>query len=85
MSITDHHGFETFNGFPMPKYPQALVDRDRRPIVRSATREPRTGLECSFSARATLSAQKRGMAWLTSPASSMKSVGEPYSRARQDK
>ena len=41
MSITDHHGFETFNGFPMPKDPQALVDRDRRPIVRSATREPR--------------------------------------------
>jgi phenylpropionate dioxygenase-like ring-hydroxylating dioxygenase large terminal subunit len=41
MSITEHHGFETFNGFPMPKDPQALVDRDRRPIVRSATREPR--------------------------------------------
>ena len=41
MAITDHHGFEPFNGFPMPKDPQALVDRDRRPIVRSATREPR--------------------------------------------
>ena len=48
-------------------------------------REPRTGLACSFSARPTLSAQKRGMAWLTSPASSMKSVGEPNSRARQDR
>jgi nitrite reductase/ring-hydroxylating ferredoxin subunit len=34
----DHH---TFTGFPMPRDPQALVDRDRRPIVRSPRAEPR--------------------------------------------
>lgn len=32
---------ETFSGFPMPRDPQALVDRSRRPIVRTPTREPR--------------------------------------------
>ena len=40
MSITESE-YETFNGFPMPRDPQALVDRARRPIVRSATAEPR--------------------------------------------
>ena len=47
-----------------------------------ATREPRTGFECSFSARVSFSTQKYGMRWLTSPASSMNSVGVSYSRAR---
>jgi phenylpropionate dioxygenase-like ring-hydroxylating dioxygenase large terminal subunit len=40
MSITDPH-HQTFSGLPMPRDPQALVDRSRRPIIRSATREPR--------------------------------------------
>ena len=40
MSITGSE-FQAFNGFPMPRDPQALVDRGRRPIVRSATAEPR--------------------------------------------
>jgi nitrite reductase/ring-hydroxylating ferredoxin subunit len=40
MSITDPH-HETFSGLPMPRDPQALVDRSRRPIIRSATSEPR--------------------------------------------
>ena len=34
MSTT--HEYEPFTGFPMPRDPQALVDRSRRPIVRSA-------------------------------------------------
>ena len=51
----------------------------------NAMREPRTGFAWSFRARATFSAQKRGIAWFTSPASSMKSVGEPNSRARQER
>ena len=33
--------FEPFAGFPMPRDPQALVDRSRRPIVRAPTRERR--------------------------------------------
>lgn len=33
--------FETFSGFPMPQDPQALIDRSRRPIVRTPTKEPR--------------------------------------------
>jgi nitrite reductase/ring-hydroxylating ferredoxin subunit len=40
MSITDHNS-QSFSGFPMPRDPQALVDRSRRPIVRTATTEPR--------------------------------------------
>jgi phenylpropionate dioxygenase-like ring-hydroxylating dioxygenase large terminal subunit len=32
---------ESFSGFPMPRDAQALVDRSRRPIVRTATRERR--------------------------------------------
>lgn len=39
--MTTHDSFQTFAGFPMPRDPQALVDRDRRPIVRSTTAEPR--------------------------------------------
>lgn len=34
-------GFEPFTGFPMPRDPQALIDRSRRPIVRTSTSEPR--------------------------------------------
>ena len=48
-----------------------------------AIREPRTGLEWSFSARATRSTQNSGIRWLTSPASSTNSVGWSYSRAFQ--
>jgi phenylpropionate dioxygenase-like ring-hydroxylating dioxygenase large terminal subunit len=33
--------YETFVGFPMPSDAEALIDRSRRPIVRSATAEPR--------------------------------------------
>jgi len=33
--------FEPFVGFPMPTDTESLVDRARRPIVRSETREPR--------------------------------------------
>ena len=40
-----------------------------------AIREPRTGLEWSFSARVIRSTQNYGIRWLTSPASSMNSVG----------
>ena len=40
MSTTSHE-YEPFAGFPMPRDPQALVDRSRRPIVRSQTAEPR--------------------------------------------
>ena len=48
-----------------------------------ATREPRIGLACSLSARPIFSTQKYGIVWLTSPASSMNSVGWSNSRARQ--
>jgi nitrite reductase/ring-hydroxylating ferredoxin subunit len=40
MSISEHD-HQTFTGFPMPRDPQALVDRNRRPIVRSPRAEPR--------------------------------------------
>ena len=50
---------------------------------RIATREPRTGLACSFRLREIFSTQKYGMFWFTSPASSMNSVGVSYSRAFQ--
>ena len=32
MSITE---YETFTGFPMPRKPESLADRTRRPIVRT--------------------------------------------------
>jgi phenylpropionate dioxygenase-like ring-hydroxylating dioxygenase large terminal subunit len=44
MSITEPGtaaAYQTFVGFPMPSDPQSLIERDRRPIVRSETREPR--------------------------------------------
>jgi nitrite reductase/ring-hydroxylating ferredoxin subunit len=40
VSVTDSN-YETFAGLPMPRDPQALVDRSRRPIVRSPRAEPR--------------------------------------------
>jgi phenylpropionate dioxygenase-like ring-hydroxylating dioxygenase large terminal subunit len=40
MSTTDAP-YDTFVGFPMPRDPQALVDRSRRPIVRTPGAEPR--------------------------------------------
>ncbi len=38
---TTSKDYEPFVGFPMPRDPQALIDRSRRPIVRSETKEPR--------------------------------------------
>jgi nitrite reductase/ring-hydroxylating ferredoxin subunit len=40
MTIDDRE-YRTFSGFPMPRDPQSLVDRERRPIVRRAAGEPR--------------------------------------------
>jgi nitrite reductase/ring-hydroxylating ferredoxin subunit len=40
MTIT-RPGYQAFTGFPMPRDPEALADRDRRPIVRTPTNEPR--------------------------------------------
>ena len=33
--------YETFAGFPMPSDPESLVDRSKRPIVRTASTVPR--------------------------------------------
>jgi len=40
MTIT-RPSYHAFTGFPMPRDPEALADRDRRPIVRTPTNEPR--------------------------------------------
>ena len=45
------------------------------------SREPRTGLRSSFSARSIFSTQNSGMRWLTLPASSMNSIERSNSRA----
>ncbi len=74
--------------------PQEADDLERRRLAQVAdpglydtpmisTFEPRTAFACSFSAPAIFSTQKYGIAWFTSPASSMNSVGMSNSRARQ--